>query len=106
VKTLRTASLPPFYTHGIDSLPRPQAVRDLLARRDELPPCGSWAGCRCCTEPTLLEIGRRIEAARGRDHHGLLSRYRSGSDSVGLHADDEPGMGDERPKWVGRPPAP
>jgi 5-methyltetrahydropteroyltriglutamate--homocysteine methyltransferase len=38
VKTPRTASLPPFYTHGIGSLPRPQAVRDLLARRDELPP--------------------------------------------------------------------
>jgi 5-methyltetrahydropteroyltriglutamate--homocysteine methyltransferase len=38
VKTPRTASLPPFYTHGIGSLPRPQVVRDLLARRDELPP--------------------------------------------------------------------
>jgi 5-methyltetrahydropteroyltriglutamate--homocysteine methyltransferase len=37
MKTPRTA-LPPFYTHGIGSLPRPQAVRDLLARRDELPP--------------------------------------------------------------------
>jgi 5-methyltetrahydropteroyltriglutamate--homocysteine methyltransferase len=38
VKTPRTASLPPLYTHGIGSLPRPQVVRDLLARRDELPP--------------------------------------------------------------------
>jgi 5-methyltetrahydropteroyltriglutamate--homocysteine methyltransferase len=38
VKTPRTAALPPFYTHGIGSLPRPQAVRDLLARRDEMPP--------------------------------------------------------------------
>ena len=38
MKTARTAALPPFYTHGIGSLPRPQAVRDLLARRDELPP--------------------------------------------------------------------
>jgi 5-methyltetrahydropteroyltriglutamate--homocysteine methyltransferase len=38
VKTARTAALPPFYTHGIGSLPRPQAVRDLLARRGELPP--------------------------------------------------------------------
>ncbi len=36
--TERTASLPPFYTHGIGSLPRPQAVRDLLARRAYLPP--------------------------------------------------------------------
>jgi len=38
VKTARTASLPPFYTHPIGSLPRPQVVRDLLARRSELPP--------------------------------------------------------------------
>jgi len=37
VKTARTAALPPFYTQGIGSLPRPQVVRDLLARRDELP---------------------------------------------------------------------
>jgi 5-methyltetrahydropteroyltriglutamate--homocysteine methyltransferase len=38
VKTPRTAALPPFYTHPIGSLPRPQVVRDLLARRHELPP--------------------------------------------------------------------
>lgn len=38
LKTPRTAQLPPFYTHGIGSLPRPQAVRDLLTRRSELPP--------------------------------------------------------------------
>ena len=38
MKTPRTAALPPFYTHPIGSLPRPQAVRDLLARRHELPP--------------------------------------------------------------------
>jgi 5-methyltetrahydropteroyltriglutamate--homocysteine methyltransferase len=33
MKTKRTASLPLFYTHVIGSLPRPQAVRDLLAER-------------------------------------------------------------------------
>jgi 5-methyltetrahydropteroyltriglutamate--homocysteine methyltransferase len=38
MKTPRTASLPPFYTHPIGSLPRPQAVRDLLARRHEMQP--------------------------------------------------------------------
>src|SRR5438128_6816588 len=38
MKTPRTAQLPLFYTHGIGSLPRPQVVRDLLARRHELPP--------------------------------------------------------------------
>jgi alkylated DNA repair dioxygenase AlkB len=44
--------------------------------------------------PTLVEIKRRIEAVRGRYNYCLLNRYRSGDDSVGLHADDEPGMGD------------
>ena len=44
--------------------------------------------------PTLLEIKRRIEAVRGRYNYCLLNRYRSGADSVGLHADDEPGMGE------------
>jgi alkylated DNA repair dioxygenase AlkB len=44
--------------------------------------------------PTLLEIKRKIEAVRGRYNYCLLNRYRSGQDSVGLHADDEPGMGD------------
>lgn len=36
MKTEKTTNLPPFYTHVIGSLPRPQVVRDLLARRDEL----------------------------------------------------------------------
>lgn len=43
--------------------------------------------------PTLLEIKRKIESVRGRYNYCLLNRYRSGADSVGLHADDEPGMG-------------
>jgi len=43
--------------------------------------------------PTLLEIKQKIEAVRGRYNYCLLNRYRSGQDSVGLHADDEPGMG-------------
>jgi 5-methyltetrahydropteroyltriglutamate--homocysteine methyltransferase len=37
LKTARTSQLPLFYTHGIGSLPRPQALRDLLSRRQELP---------------------------------------------------------------------
>lgn len=44
--------------------------------------------------PTLLEIRSRIEGVRGRYNYCLLNRYRSGSDSVGLHADDEPGLGE------------
>src|SRR5215467_12754921 len=43
--------------------------------------------------PTLLEIKRRIESVRGQYNYCLLNRYRSGADSVGLHADNEPGMG-------------
>jgi len=43
--------------------------------------------------PTLLEIKQKIEAVQGRYNYCLLNRYRSGADSVGLHADDEPGMG-------------
>ncbi len=43
--------------------------------------------------PTLLEIKQRIEAVRGRYNYCLLNRYRSGQDSVIMHADDEPEMG-------------
>jgi 5-methyltetrahydropteroyltriglutamate--homocysteine methyltransferase len=35
--TNRTSALPPLYTHPIGSLPRPAAVRDLLAARGALP---------------------------------------------------------------------
>jgi hypothetical protein len=42
---------------------------------------------------TLLEIKQRIEAVQGKYNYCLLNRYRSGSDSVGWHADNEPGMG-------------
>jgi 5-methyltetrahydropteroyltriglutamate--homocysteine methyltransferase len=38
MKTVRTRNLPPFYVHPIGSLPRPQVVRDLLARRPALSP--------------------------------------------------------------------
>ena len=36
MKTQATRRLPLLYTHPIGSLPRPQAVRDLLSRRDEM----------------------------------------------------------------------
>jgi 5-methyltetrahydropteroyltriglutamate--homocysteine methyltransferase len=41
--TARTRQLPPFYTHVIGSLPRPKAVRELLARRDTMPPAENRA---------------------------------------------------------------
>jgi len=42
---------------------------------------------------TMLEVKHRIEAVHGEYNYCLLNRYRSGSDSMGLHADDEPEMG-------------
>jgi len=42
---------------------------------------------------TLLEIKKKIEAIHGEYNYCLLNRYRSGSDSMGWHADDEPEMG-------------
>jgi hypothetical protein len=41
----------------------------------------------------LLEIKEKIEAVQGEYNYCLLNRYRSGSDSMGWHADDEPEMG-------------
>lgn len=43
--------------------------------------------------PTLLQIKQKIEAVEGRFNYCLLNRYRSGADSVGMHADDEPEEG-------------
>lgn len=43
--------------------------------------------------PTLLEIRQRIEAIQGEYNYCLLNRYRDGQDSMGMHADDEPEMG-------------
>ena len=39
--------------------------------------------------PNLLEIKEKIEAVRGCYNYCLLNRYRSGQDSMGMHADDE-----------------
>jgi alkylated DNA repair dioxygenase AlkB len=41
----------------------------------------------------LLEIKQKIEAIRGRYNYCLLNRYRSGQDSMGMHSDNEPEMG-------------
>lgn len=38
LRTPRTARLPAFFTHPIGSLPRPQAVLDVLARRQDMAP--------------------------------------------------------------------
>lgn len=43
--------------------------------------------------PALLEIKGKIEAVQGQYNYCLLNRYRSGQDSMGKHADNEPEMG-------------
>ena len=43
--------------------------------------------------PALMEIKEKIEAVRGEYNYYLLNRYRSGQDSMGIHADNEPEMG-------------
>lgn len=43
---------------------------------------------------SLLEIKDKIEAVQGRYNYCLLNRYRTGQDSMGMHADDEAEMGD------------
>lgn len=43
--------------------------------------------------PTLLEIKEKIEAVQGHFNYCLLNRYRTGQDSMGMHADNEPEIG-------------
>ncbi len=42
---------------------------------------------------TILQIKGKTEAIRGEYNYCLLNRYRSGADSMGWHADNEPEMG-------------
>ncbi len=42
---------------------------------------------------TLLETKEKIEAVQGPYNYCLLNLYRSGADSMGWHADNEPAMG-------------
>jgi len=42
---------------------------------------------------TLLKIKEKVEAVHGAYDYCLLNRYRSGADSMGWHADNEPEMG-------------
>lgn len=44
--------------------------------------------------PDLLDLKKKIEAVTGAEYNSvLLNYYRNGSDSVGLHADDEKELG-------------
>lgn len=60
--TGRTAQLPALYTHGIGSLPRPQMVRDLLARRDQLP-----AGQFAAAMDDMVRFAIRLQEQAGLD---------------------------------------
>ncbi|MEZ6130224.1 MAG: hypothetical protein R3C59_16180 [Planctomycetaceae bacterium] len=51
--------------------------------------------------PMLLEIKELIESIQGDFNYCLLNRYRSRSDSMGWHADDEPEMGYHRFTFAG-----
>lgn len=45
---------------------------------------------------TLEQLVERVQAATGlRFDHVLLNRYRDGADHMGMHADDEPELGEE-----------
>jgi alkylated DNA repair dioxygenase AlkB len=43
---------------------------------------------------TLREIKDKVESVKGKYNYCLLNQYRSGSDSMGWHADDEPEVGE------------
>jgi 5-methyltetrahydropteroyltriglutamate--homocysteine methyltransferase len=62
MKTARTSQLPPFYTQGIGSLPRPQVVRDLLARKRDMP-----AAAFASTLDDLVLFAIRLQEQAGLD---------------------------------------
>ena len=98
-----------------------EADRFLAALRDELawehreivmfgrrvlqPRLIAWAGSlgyrysgqtlepRAPTPTTAALMARVVEHTRVPFNHVLINRYRDGSDSIGLHADDEPELG-------------
>ena len=102
-------------------IPAPEADRLFAALRDELaweqreivlfgrrvlqPRLIAWAGSlgyrysgqtlepREPTPTTAALLARVREQTRASFNHVLLNRYRDGSDSIGLHADDEPELG-------------
>ena len=99
----------------------PEADRVLAALRDELvwehreivlfgrrvlqPRLIAWVGDlgyrysgqtlepRAPTPTTAALMARVVEHTRVPFNHVLINRYRDGSDSIGLHADDEPELG-------------
>lgn len=85
---------------------RQERIR-VYGREHAVPRLTAWYGDRGATytysgirhepqpwSPTLVAMRERIEAAAGaRFNSVLLNRYRTGADSNGWHADDEPELG-------------
>ncbi|MBM3221706.1 MAG: alpha-ketoglutarate-dependent dioxygenase AlkB [Candidatus Rokubacteria bacterium] len=79
----------------------------LFGRRVLQPRVIAWAGSlgyrysgqtlepRASTPTTAALLRRVVEHARVPFNHVLVNRYRDGADSIGLHADDEPELGDD-----------
>ena len=77
----------------------------MFGRRVLQPRLIAWAGTlgyrysgqtlepRAPTPSTAALMGRVVEHTRVPFNHVLINRYRDGSDSIGLHADDEPELG-------------
>jgi alkylated DNA repair dioxygenase AlkB len=77
----------------------------MFGRRVLQPRLIAWAGSlgyrysgqtlepRTATPTTAALMGRVVGHTRVPFNHVLVNRYRDGSDSIGLHADDEPELG-------------
>ena len=90
-----------------DNVAWKQDAMTLFGRRRNLPRLTAWYGTPGTAYvysgilneplpwiPPLLEVKAAIEAASGSTYNSvLLNRYRTGQDSMGWHADDEPEFG-------------
>jgi alkylated DNA repair dioxygenase AlkB len=104
--------IPPDEAHALlialrDELSWEQREIVLLGRRVRQPRLIAWAGAlgyrysgqtlepRPFTPSTERVLALVRERAAVPFNHVLLNRYRDGADSMGLHADDEPELGDD-----------
>jgi alkylated DNA repair dioxygenase AlkB len=83
-----------FYNYGGKKVPQPRLTAWYA---DDVDMAYSYSGITQVVQtwlPELVELKRSIEAVSGAEYNSvLLNFYRSGRDSVGLHADDEKELG-------------
>lgn len=91
----------------IDAIAWEQRTIKLYGRECKVPRLTAWMGTEaytysgirhesCVFPAAVAETKSRIEAATGMRFNSVLANlYRSGSDSVAEHSDDEPELGDE-----------